>query len=213
MARSPLAFVLLWLLTLSDRDWHTMPLSKLLSLFRRSRPSSEPAVTSIPTVTFDSSRVTGPVKADILSTLRECEDIPKDKLPAINVAAVMAIEKGGDLHTLHTAIMSNGIAGMTKRRASEIARHVQSRATSLMNVERMAGLGIEEAVWVYSGAPCYLNTKSPLPEQLALDAAHKAADGRRYWVREGLTIDGKRTWPGREVGCKCVSKAVMAGFS
>lgn len=188
-------------------------LSKLLSLFRAKRQSSEPATPSVPTVAFDSKGVTASVKADVLSTLSSVGDIPEGKLTAVGKVAVASVERGRDLHMLHNAIMSGGIAGMTERRAAEIARHVHDRATSIMDVERQKGAGIQEAVWMYSGAPCYPNTEEPSPEQIALNAAHKAADRRQYRVQDGLSVGGKRTWPGREMGCKCLSRPVVEGFS
>ena len=190
-----------------------MFLSKLLNLFRRSQVGPEPTVASIPTIAFDSSRVTAPVRADVLSTLKAAGDIPKAKLSALGKVAVASVERGGDLGMLCDAIMSSGIAGMTEGRAAEITRHIHSRATSIMNAQRQMGSGIQEAVWMYSGAPCYPNTKSPSSEQLALDAAHRAVNGQRYRVEEGLTVAGQRTWPGREMGCKCLSRPVVKGFS
>ena len=190
-----------------------MFLSKLLGLFRPNHRESQQATHSIPTITFDSSRVTASVKADIRSTLKAAGDIPKAKLPGINKTAVASVEKGRDLGTLHRAIMSSSIDGMTERRSAEIASHVHNRATSIMATQQQVDSGIQEAVWMYSGAPCYPNTRSPSPEQVALDAAHKAADGQRYRVGEGLHIAGQRVWPGREMGCKCLSRPVVKGFS
>ena len=101
-------------------------------LKRRCQTFGSPTAISIPTVTFDIRQVTASIKADVLSTLKSYSDIPKTKLPAIGRAAVASVERGRDLGMLHSTIMASGIAGMTKRRASEIAVHVHSRATSLM---------------------------------------------------------------------------------
>ncbi len=190
-----------------------MPLPKLLNLFRRKSQEPGRGAPSIPTVTFDSSRVTTPVKADVLATLKSAGDIPRSALPALGKVAIASVAKGRDFGMLRGAIMSSGITGMTEQRAAEIARHVHNRATSIMDVERMVSIGAEQAVWMFSGAFCYPNAKSPSAAQVALDAAHKAANGRRYRVREGLTIAGVPTWPGREQGCKCLSRPVVPGFS
>jgi hypothetical protein len=44
------------------------------------------------------------------------------------------------------------------------------------------------------------------------DAAHKSANGKFFLISEGMFLSGKWTWPGREEGCRCVSKSMIAGF-
>ena len=44
-------------------------------------------------------------------------------------------------------------------------------------------------------------------------ASHVAASGKRYDVAKGMYLDGVWTWPGHEINCRCVSKAVIPGFA
>jgi hypothetical protein len=92
------------------------------------------------------------------------------------------------------------IDGMTKRRAAEIAGILNNKATALMQRTRQVALGITQAKWLYSGAPCKLNPKSSLAPDERQDAAHKTANGKLFDVGKGMFLDGKWTWPGVEPG-------------
>jgi hypothetical protein len=94
-----------------------------------------------------------------------------------------------------------------------VALSLNNRASSLMQVDQQSALGITEAKWLYSGAPCFVS-KHPAPaDELRRDAEHKAANGKRYPLNEGLMIGGRLTYPGREAGCKCVANPVVPGFN
>ena len=101
---------------------------------------------------------------------------------------------------LYNALIT--VDGMTKSRASTIALELNNKATALMEDERRIALGITHAVWLYSGTPCGNH-----------DAEHKAANGASYRIGEGLLIGGAWTSPGREAGCRCVSRSVIEGFT
>ena len=59
------------------------------------------------------------------------------------------------------------------------------------------------AIWLYSGAPC---------GDAEQDEAHRAANGKPYSANNGMLLNGKWTRPGREEGCKCVSKSLIEGL-
>lgn len=183
---------------------------------KRDKPSPKPAIAinahGIPTVKFDASRVTEAVKAEIRKCIDEIEGATDPRHDAIFVAALRSISAGRDLHALYATLMELGIDGMTKSKAAAIATHINNKATSLMNATQQQSLGIEYAKWLYSGAPCMKNPKKPTPEDIRRNAAHKAADGKRFRISEGMFLDGKWTWPGREEGCRCVSKSLVPGF-
>jgi hypothetical protein len=80
----------------------------------------------------------------------------------------------------------------------------------VMTKERQESLGINHAIWLYSGAPCDVNPKKPKGRQ---NASHRAADGKQYEVSKGMHLNGKWTWPGYEDGCKCVSRSIIPGLS
>lgn len=81
-----------------------------------------------------------------------------------------------------------------------------------MDREQAAIIGITRARWMYANAPCMLDPKTPTPEDLRLDTAHRSADGKEYAVKEGLLLNGKHTWPGYEYGCKCTHMPLIPGF-
>jgi hypothetical protein len=163
----------------------------------------------IPTVKFDQRRVTAAVEAEIKSTLQGVPEIGTDKLAWAYEAALRSVRAGRNLKILHDALTG---LGLTKHHASEIALLVNNRATSLMNREQQGSLGITEAVWLYSGAPCMLNAKTPSPDDKRRNADHLAANGKRFPIAKGMLMGGQRVWPGQDPGCKCISRSVIPGF-
>jgi hypothetical protein len=95
------------------------------------------------------------------------------------------------------------IDGMSKRRAEEISLSLNNKATSLMQSEGQERLGIKYAYWISSGAPC---------GNADQDAAHKSANQKPYQVNKGMLLNGRWTLPGREDGCKCISKSIIVGL-
>jgi uncharacterized protein with gpF-like domain len=172
------------------------------------RGTGEAATMSgIPTVKFDASRVTETVKADLKKNILLLGEIDKTHFEQVYDAALRSISAGRNLSLLYNVLMQ--MNGMMKRRAGEIALLLNNKATALMNKERQESLGIKQAHWLYSGAPCEINPKEPTGQ----DAAHRAANGKLFDVSKGMFLDGKWTWPGVEPGCRCVSKPVVPGFS
>lgn len=175
---------------------------------RKSTNDGEPTF-RVPTVKFDPSRVTDAVQADIWENILLLEEINSDSADRIYDAALRSISAGRDLSVLHDALMQLNGRGMTTRRAGEISLLLNNRATVLMNKERQESLGVGQAVWLHSGAPCEADPKRPTGQ----DAAHRAANGKSFDISSGMLLNGKRTWPGFEPGCRCISKSVIPGFS
>jgi hypothetical protein len=153
----------------------------------------------IPKVKFDPANVTETVKADLRQNIKSFREIGDDKFDLTYDAALRSIYAGGDLPSLCSVL--NSLDGVSEFRAEEISRSLHNKATTLINTERQQRLAIKEAVWRYSGAPCGAEH----------DAAHKAENGKRYSVVTGVFINGQWTWPGREDGCKCISKPILPG--
>lgn len=166
-------------------------------------------MSGIPTVEFDASRVTETVKADLRKNIMLLERISRNHFELVYDAALRSISVGRDLSLLYNALMQMNIDGMTKQTAGEIARLLNNKATALMQRERQGALGIKQAQWLHSGAPCGVNPKKSTGQ----DAAHRAANGKLFEVSAGMFLDGKWTWPGAEPGCRCISKPVVPGFS
>jgi hypothetical protein len=138
---------------------------------RKNTKTVEPTC-HIPTVAFDASKVTDAVKADIRKDILLLE-IDRKCVDRVYEAAVRLISAGRDLSVLHDALMRLNVSGMTTQRAGEIARFLNNSATALMNRRRQESIGIKQAVWLYSGAPCEINPKKPIGQ----DAAHRAPNG------------------------------------
>lgn len=170
-------------------------------------------MSGIPTVKFDASRVTETVKADLRKNIMLLGEIDKNNFEQVYDAALRSISAGGDLQVLYNVLMQMNINGMTKQRAAEIARLLNNKATAIMQRTRQESLGIMQAKWLYSGAPCKINRKNPTDQENRQDAAHRAANGKPFDVSKGMFVDGKWTWPGVEPGCRCVSKSIVPGFS
>ena len=54
-----------------------------------------------------------------------------------------------------------------------------------------------------------MNPKKPSAKDICRDAAHRAADGKRYEVGKGMLLNGRLTMPGREEGCECISRPII----
>jgi hypothetical protein len=165
---------------------------------------------NMPTVQFDSSLVTKKLKRDLRQNIEQLGDIPKKHVCEIYNAALGMIEAGENTPVLYNALLK--LDGMTTGRASEITRILASKAKALTEQESRARLGITHAIWMYANAPCMVNPSHPTDADRKQDAAHKAANGKRFEIGKGLLINGEWTLPGRGNGCKCVSRSVIPGL-
>ncbi len=164
----------------------------------------------MPTVKFDASLVTKKVKADLRENIDQLEDIPKKDRRSIYDAALSMIEAGGNMPLLYNPLLK--LAGMSTSRAGEITRLLLFRAKAFTEQESRMRLGITHAVWMYANAPCIMNPGAPTDADLKQDAAHQAANGKKFEIAKGLKINGEWTLPGRGAGCKCVSRSVIPGL-
>ena len=162
---------------------------------------------AMPIIKFDPSTVSESVKADLRRNIQLLDDLEKEDVQPVYAAALRSVLAGGDLHVLYTTLMK--IEGMTKRRAAEIARSLNNKASAQINNDRRASLGITHALWMYANAPCMKYPKRPTNADIQQDAAHRSANGKRYEIDKGLFVDDKWTQPGVEEGCRCSSRSVM----
>jgi hypothetical protein len=162
----------------------------------------------LPTVRFDPQQVTETVKADLWANVQEFDDLPLGHEAEVYETALSSIQRGRDLYILSTHLIQLGVP---KKRAFEISRYLNNRATSLMLIENWLKLGIDRANWLYSGAPCR-SGRFPTETDRQRDNAHKSANGTSYQISNGMMVNGKWTHPGREPGCKCVALPIIPGF-
>ena len=165
-----------------------------------------------PAIAFDTSCLTPTVLADLEHSVWELPEVNPQNFETFYDMALRSIASGGDLHLFSTAIMAMNIEGLTGQRAAQISMHLWFRVKEMIDRERKVDLGITQARWVYSNAPCMVNPAKPTPADLKRNAAHKAANGMLYAIADGLMLNGKRSWPGRERGCRCTSRSLIPGL-
>lgn len=137
------------------------------------------------------------VRAENVGLIRS---IAQNHLGHVETLVMQSVSQGRDLGTLVKALEKT--TGVTRRRASLIARDQNNKATAVMTKTRHLELGITQAKWMHSAGG-----KSPRPE-------HKSFSGKVYDIREGHDFgDGNGpVWPGTAINCRCVAIPVIPGF-
>ncbi|GBR56467.1 hypothetical protein [Gluconobacter sphaericus] len=168
------------------------------------RPLSEGATALA--VKFDPKLITPFIEKDIREFVLSFDEIPQGKQKIVIDAALESLKGGGgNSFVVFTALQA---AGMEKKRSLVITDLIIKRSRWRVNTQRQTITGIFEAEWVWAGAPC-ITSNPPSPEEAEMSEQHKAANGRKFDIREGLLIDGKKQFPGLAYNCKCVSRIVL----
>lgn len=129
------------------------------------------------------------------------KSIGEQHLASVEGIVMRAVAAGGDLKTLTDELTAQ--YGITRRRATFIAQDQNQRATSTMTRARQLQVGITQCQWRHSRGG-----KHPRASHI------KASDeGLIYDVAEGALIDGKRIWPGSEIGCRCFGRPILPTLS
>lgn len=144
-------------------------------------------------------KITRPIRDSLNAAIGEnislIKSIPEQYLQKIEGIVYRSYSAGRDF-----ASMSKGIRRIypvTAKRANFIARDQSNKLTAATNRTRKLELGLTQAVWKHSHAG-----KKPRPE-------HVKADGKVYDVAKGMFLEGKWTWPGYEINCRCSDRAVL----
>ena len=129
------------------------------------------------------------------------KSIPAQHLQKVEGAVMRSVATGRDLGALTKELQQ--ISGVTKRRAAFIATSQNQMATSALTRARQLEIGVTEAVWLHSAGG-----RKPR-------ASHVANSGKTFDVQKGWYDPDEKvwTWPGTLPRCRCVSKAVVPGFS
>lgn len=138
-------------------------------------------------------------RATVFENVNLIKSIASQHLTQVQGMVMRSVQTGRDLGALRKEI--EGQFGVTRRRASLIAKDQNNKATAVITRARQTELGITQALWMHSSAG-----KHPRP-------SHVAADGKTYDVTKGMYLDGVWTFPGREINCRCVSRSVIPGFN
>jgi hypothetical protein len=155
--------------------------------------------------------VSNSVKADLMAAVRAIYELHPGEVEFVYQAALRSIAGGRDVAGLQRVLMGLTATRFTERRAGHVARYLNDRALSVMTDERQAAQGLTQAIWTYSGTPCFADSRNPTDADKAQDAAHRAADREVYAVGKGLLVNRIWTLPGHEDGCRCVSKSLISG--
>jgi uncharacterized protein with gpF-like domain len=126
------------------------------------------------------------------------KSIPAKHFEEIEKTIIDHLMDGGDISELGQIFQSR--YEITQYRAELIAKDQTSKAHAMLLQIRQQELGIKEAIWRHSHA-----SVTPRP-------SHLAADGKRYKVSQGMYLDGKWTYPGYEINCKCFSYSILPGL-
>lgn len=138
-------------------------------------------------------------QATIAENVGLIRSIPSEYFTQIEGLVMRSVQQGRDLSTLTDELEAR--YGVTRRRAEFIARDQNNKATATFTRVRQQQAGVTEAIWQHSAGG-----RTPRP-------SHVAFSGKRFNIRDGALIDGKRIWPGELPNCRCVSRSLLPGFS
>jgi uncharacterized protein with gpF-like domain len=144
--------------------------------------------------------VTEALQATIGENVALIKSIPAKYLGEVQQQVWQSVAAGHDLDALTKALQSR--FGVTYKRAAFIARDQNAKANAVMKAARQQELGLTQAIWVHSGAG-----KEPRESHVKA-----GADKLVFDINKGAYLDGKWTWPGMEINCRCTDKAIIPGW-
>jgi hypothetical protein len=129
-------------------------------------------------------------------------NLGRETLDDIQGKVWASVRAGHDMGTLSHQLHDS--LGMNWRRAALIARDQNNKAKAVIEATRRKELGIKEAIWMHSGGGV-----TPRPSHVKA-----GADKVRFNIEQGWYDPDARKyiWPGTEINCRCVSKAVIPGL-
>jgi SPP1 gp7 family putative phage head morphogenesis protein len=141
------------------------------------------------------------LQASVHENVSLIRSIPTRHLDEVEGLVMRSVQQGRNLGELSKEL--NKRFGVTRRRAALIARDQNNKASASFHRVRQLELGIEKAIWIHSGGG-----RHPRP-------THVKNNGKQFDVAKGWLDPAinKRIWPGTEINCRCVSRAVVPGFS
>ncbi|MGO9430994.1 phage minor head protein [Rhodoblastus sp.] len=125
--------------------------------------------------------------------------LPRDYYANIQNDVWASVMAGQDMGALAKTLRTT--YHMSLRRAALVSRDQNRKATALIENVRRSELGITHALWLHSHAVRY-----PRP-------SHQAFSGHVYELKKGAYLDGKWVWPGTEINCQCLSRAIIPGVN
>ena len=129
-------------------------------------------------------------------------NLGRETLDDIQGRVWQSVRAGHDMGQLSTEL--HNVFGMNWRRAALIARDQNNKAKAVIESQRRKELGIKEAIWQHSGGGV-----TPRPTHVEAGRKKVRFDISTGWYDPAV---GKYIWPGTEINCRCVSKAVIPGL-
>lgn len=129
------------------------------------------------------------------------KSIPSKHFDEIEGLVMRSVQRGRDIGELRKELQKR--FGVTKRRAALIAKDQNNKVTSVLQRTRQLEVGIKEAIWLHSGGG-----RHPRP-------THVRNNGKKFDVAKGWYDPAEKKYilPGELINCRCVSRAVVPGFS
>lgn len=141
--------------------------------------------------------------ATVHANVQLIKSIPREYLGQVEQIVMRGVQTGRDLGQVSQDLQER--LGVSKSRAAFIARDQNQKASAAFTRARQIEIGIDEAVWMHSGAG-----KVPRPSHVKA-----GRDKQRYSVREGWYDPHEKKYilPGELINCRCVGRAVISGFN
>jgi uncharacterized protein with gpF-like domain len=143
------------------------------------------------------------LQATIAQNVALIKSIGQQHLSQVEGIVMRSVVSGRDVGTLTKELEDQ--FGVTRRRAAFISLDQNNKATAAITRCRQIELGLDRAQWVHSRAG-----KEPRPTHVKASRDKIIYNVAEGWLDPALN---KRIWPGTEPRCRCVSRAVIAGFS
>lgn len=142
------------------------------------------------------------LKATVQANVSLIKSIPEQYLAQVQGSVMRAVQVGGDLGALVEELQKHH--GVTRRRASFIARDQNAKANAAMTRNRQTEVGITEAIWVHSGGG-----KHPRASHLKAGRDRIRFDLREGWYDPDAEM---HVLPGELPNCRCVARPIIPGL-
>lgn len=137
------------------------------------------------------------ISAKIAENVSLITNLPAQYLDGVQGVVMRSIENGTNLEMLNKELVYR--YGISKKRASLIARDQTIKANMAFNRQRQIDAGITTAVWVHSG--------------LGVEKRHShvkaGKDKLEFDLQKGALIDGEYIMPGQLINCRCTWRAKL----
>lgn len=143
------------------------------------------------------------MQATVEQSVGLIKSIPTQYLSRVQDMVMQSVQTGRDLGQLTKDLQHQ--FGVTRRRATFIAKSQNNIATAAFTRARYIECGIEESQWCHSAGG---RTQRP-------SHVKASADKVRYKNAEGWfdPDEGRRVLPGELPNCRCFARAVIRGFT